>query len=130
MAAARRRSRKKEPFEIDLTRLDEASDTELVLIARHIGYPNASRQMVREDLIDMILGEEFDVDDPLEEIRRRTYAFVTARRRSLDPQAMKCDFYCPGCPHNKVIECYTDNHGYVDAHAESELIKKQQRREG
>ena len=106
MAAARRR-KKKEPFDLDLTRLEEASDTELVQIANYLGYDNASRQLHRDDLIDLILGEEINVEDPLQKIRDRTYAYVTAHRRSISASAMNCDFYCPACPHNKVVECYT-----------------------
>lgn len=116
---ASRRGRQKEP-EVDLERLEEASNTELVQICRQVGELHVGRHVLREDLIALILGEAVFYEDVLADWRKRTFAFVTKHRRSINVGQMDCDFYCPSCPHNKVIECWADNHEQVAQHAEAE----------
>jgi len=99
---------------VDVTRLHEASHTELVQLAHKAGYPDVSRQVLEEDIIALLLGEAAHVEDPLQEVRERTYDFVQGNRRIMASQ-LSCDLYCPGCPHHKVVECYTTNRDYVDS---------------
>jgi hypothetical protein len=84
------------------------SVSELVEVARLAGYEHASRQLLPEDLIALILGELDDPEDPLASIRAKIFDFVDGNQRILRSQ-MRCDLYCPACPHNMVVECYTDN---------------------
>ena len=107
-----KRRKQKEP-DIDLTKLDEMSDSELVAAALLVGHEHASRAIVREDLIALILGEVDEIEDVLQPIREKTYNFVKGNR-SVMKSLVDCDMYCPACPHHKVVDCYTDNHDIVD----------------
>ena len=99
--------------QIDLTELAEMNDSELVEVARLVGYPAASRMIPRDDLISLILGEIDEVADPIAGVRQRMYAFVQGNKTMITGK-FDCDFYCPGCPHPKVVECYSDNHDLAD----------------
>ena len=99
-------------FQLDLSRLEDMSDTELVSACRASGHIHASRAMHRDDLEALLIGEPIEVDDPLAEIRETTYAFVQGNS-SILKSVMKCDLYCPACPHDKVIECWATNHDIV-----------------
>jgi hypothetical protein len=102
---------RKEP-EVDPTRLEECSDTELVHLCRMIGYRTASRAMHRDDLIALARMEILPTPDPLEIIRRKTYKKVQGR--ALLRTVMNCDLECLACPHDQVVQCYAINHGTVD----------------
>ena len=110
-----RRRRKKDPndFELDPTRLGEMSESELVHIARKMGHPEASRQLLREDLEGIILGEITEVEDPLADIRERMFAYVEGNRR-LMRSLLDCTLHCPTCPHNTVVACYTTNSDKIE----------------
>jgi hypothetical protein len=111
-----RRTRRKKKVKgptVDLELLPYMSESELVEIARLAGYSNASRQLLPEDLIALILGElPEEPADSLEQIRERIFDFVDGNQRILRSQ-MTCDLYCPTCPHNKVVECYVVNRDKV-----------------
>jgi hypothetical protein len=114
--AVKRRSgrRRKREQKIDLTRLHECSDTELVQIARAIGFNGAGRHLLREDLTALILGElDGDPEDAIADIRERIYNYVRGNRRIMISQ-LSCDLHCPACPHIKILECYSENHDKVD----------------
>jgi hypothetical protein len=111
----RRRPTKKTPtaHPVDLTLLEEMSESELVAVARLVGYPTASRRLLPEDLISLILGEvDEPPEDPLVDIREKIFDFVDGNQRILRSQ-MSCDLHCPTCPHHKVVECYTVNQDKV-----------------
>lgn len=115
--APKKRTRaKKNPepadFQLDLNKLEDMSDTELVSACRASGHTHASRAMHRDDIEALLIGEPIEVEDPLAEIRETTYAFVQGNS-SILKSVMKCDLYCPACPHNKVIECWATNHDIV-----------------
>lgn len=102
--------------ELDLSRLDEMSDTELVQVARLLGFENASRAYHRDDLVAMVLGEVVtpeEVEDPLQEIREKIHNYVRGNRRIMVSMLM-CDLHCPPCPHDKVVECYATNMDIID----------------
>lgn len=109
-------ARKKNDQPVDWERLDELSLSELVELARRAGIVHASRQLPERELIDLLLGAQDLVEDPLAEIRAKTYRFLQDSRRSILASAMDCDLFCPGCPHDKVVECYTDNLQRVNDH--------------
>lgn len=103
------------PQTIDETQLTKMSHSELVQAAVLFGFPHASRQVSRDDLIDIILGvTQHEPVDPLAEIRSKTYAFVQGNRRLMISK-MRCSLHCPTCPHHLVMGCYTANHDIVDA---------------
>lgn len=106
--------KKAEPFTLDVTKLDAMSHTELVQVCRTLGFEHASRQLLREDLVGLILGEvEGEVIDPLSGVREKTHAFIEGNR-SLMASLMRCDLNCPTCPHDIVVECYAVNHQKVE----------------
>jgi hypothetical protein len=98
---------------VDITKLQQLNETELVTIAREAGYESASRQLLREDLIDLILGERDVPSDPLEGPRRKIYSYVKGNERIM-PSQMPCDLHCPTCPHHQVVECFTVNRDMVE----------------
>tara|TARA_B100000131_G_scaffold304437_1_gene329452 strand:+ start:1785 stop:2279 length:495 start_codon:yes stop_codon:yes gene_type:complete len=102
-----------EDFELDLGKLPMMSTTEIVQACILHGHVNASRAMLREDLIDLLMGEPIDVEDPVEDIRNKTYSFVQENELMLRSQ-MQCDLHCPSCPNNTVVQCWTANHDLVD----------------
>ena len=103
---------KADDFHLDLSKLEDMSNTELVSSCRASGHIHASRAMHRNDLEALLIGEPIEVEDPLVEIRETTYAFVQGNS-SILKSVMKCDLHCPTCPHNKVIECWATNHDIV-----------------
>lgn len=116
MPSRRKKPRKhrktKDERDVDVTRLHELSETELVLIAQRAGYETASRQTPRDELIDLILGSTEPPEDALGPIREKIHRFV----QSIDIMAstMPCDLDCPNCTHHWVVECYTDNRDLVE----------------
>lgn len=99
---------------IDPTQLDQCSDSELVEVARRMGYPNASRAQHRDDLLLLLIGEaDPPARDELEEVRAKTYSKV--RGQALLLTTLNCDANCPLCPHDKVVACYAENRDVVDA---------------
>ncbi len=107
------RRRKKNEYDIDVTRLDGLSESELVVIAQMAGYHKASRHLHRDDLINLILGEADDCLDVLAPAREMIYAYVKANERIMRSQ-MPCDLHCPTCPHHQVVECFTANRDLVE----------------
>lgn len=113
------KERPMQTYEVDPTLIGYMSHSEIVQVCRDAGYPNASKQIPQEDLVSLLFGESDCVpEDPLEEVRRRTYNFVNGNKRMLI-STMRCDLNCPACPHNRVVECYTENHDIVDNHKET-----------
>lgn len=112
MRKPRKRRKTKDEREIDVTRLAEVSDTELVLIAQRMGYETVSRQMPSEDIIDIILGAINSPEDVLTPVRETIYAFVKAN--AIMVSTMPCDLNCPACPHHMVVECYSTNRDLVE----------------
>tara|TARA_Y100000034_G_C6865901_1_gene394636 strand:- start:831 stop:1178 length:348 start_codon:yes stop_codon:yes gene_type:complete len=99
--------KKKTKWEFDPMRLDEASHTELVQIARTLGFTHATLQVPREDLINIILGDEYELEDPLVEIRSLTLDYI--RGNSLMLSALRCSTECMTCPHERVVNCFASN---------------------
>ena len=112
----RRRKPKKGEHQIDPTRLDECSDSELVAIAQYMGFENVSRALMRDDIIDLILGKEGEEAgmDLLGDIRKKIYAYVQGNRSMMPVDQMRCDLHCPTCPHQMVVDCYTVNQDLVE----------------
>lgn len=108
-----RRRKRKTDHVIDVTRLCDLSETELVAVAHLAGYKTASRQMLRDDLIALILGEADEPMDCLSGPRELTYAYVKANE-AIMASMMPCDLHCPTCPHHQVVECYTTNRDLVE----------------
>jgi hypothetical protein len=109
-----RRPRKlKGHIPVDVTQLRGLCETELVAIARLVGYKHASRQMLPEDVITLILGEADEPLDSLSEPRGRIYTYVKANE-SIMASLMPCDLHCPTCPHHQVVECFTVNRDLVE----------------
>lgn len=106
----RRKARDEE--EVDVTRLSELSHTELVLISQRAGYRDASRQLPREDLIDLILGALDAPEDVLAPYRKAIHTFVT--QNEIMVSGMPCDLDCPNCTHHWVVECFADNRDLVE----------------
>jgi hypothetical protein len=111
--AAPKRKKKKKELELDFSSIEFMSRTELVQVCHWLGHEDASLLLPREDLESLIVGEEVDVFDPLEEIREKTYLFVSKNER-LMRSMMACDLDCSVCPHHQVVECYTINHEKVE----------------
>ena len=110
------RKRQKKPkrnIPIDPSKLGDLCETEPVTIAKLVGYKNASRQLLREDLISLILGEMDAPVDCLQEPRTLIYAYVKANK-SIMASLMRCDLHCPACPHHTVMECFTVNRDLVE----------------
>jgi len=112
LAESPTKGRKKSP-DLDFTLLGGMSDSELVQIARNMGIPGASRRQLTEDLISLILGESSEPEDPLAEIRARTYNFVHSNPR-ISKAEMLCDSQCLQCFHHTVVACYAVNEDLVD----------------
>ena len=108
-----RRRKVKGDCEVDPTRLKELCETELVTIAHMVGYRHASRQMLPEDLIALILGQYDEPEDPLEVQRELLNAHVRGNARIMASQ-MPCDLRCPTCPHHQLVECFFDNQNLVE----------------
>ena len=107
------------PPPLDETRLWEMSHSEVVQVAQMVGFEHASRAISKDELIGLILGDlQGVVDDPLDVVRSRTFAFVRGNRR-LMVSKMRCSLHCPTCPHHRVVECYSANHDIVDAQPHS-----------
>ena len=106
-----RRKRTKEP-PIDMTRLGELCESELVLIAHSAGHDTASRQLLREDLIALISGELDKPSDALEQQRQLLHAFV--KRHPVMVSQMPCGLDCPRCDHHTVVECFVSNRDLVE----------------
>jgi hypothetical protein len=107
-----KKSRKTKQAVFDLGRIDDMSHTELVQACRDLGHAEASRQLLREDLIEILVGGEMAVEDPLESVRREIHSFVQGNKTLLEAP-LKCDRNCPVCPHDMVVECYTDNNDKI-----------------
>jgi hypothetical protein len=106
-----RRKRTKEA-PIDTTRLGELCESELVLIAHSAGHAAASRQLLREDLISLILGELNDPVDALETPRRLLHEFV--KKHPVMVSQMPCGLDCPHCDHHTVVECFVSNRDLIE----------------
>ncbi len=74
------RKKKKDKSTFDPMRMDEATHSELVQLARRIGHAHSSAQIPREDLEDLILGEEIPAEDPLDYIREKIFEFIKETR--------------------------------------------------
>jgi hypothetical protein len=98
---------------IDTSNLEGLCETELVAIAKFAGYRTASRQMLPEDLISLILGEADEPIDCLAEPRGLLHSYVKANT-SIMASMMPCDLHCPTCPHHMVVECFTVNRDLVE----------------
>lgn len=116
-ASTKPKPRKKvgaEVEDIDISKIEEMSESELVELAHAVGYETATRQLLREELIDLILGGRQTIpEDPVQSIRERTWAYVEKNTRIMRSQ-MPCDLDCLNCPSRTVLVCYTVNHDYVD----------------
>ncbi|MEC8306399.1 MAG: hypothetical protein VXZ72_00870 [Chlamydiota bacterium] len=99
-------------FDLDLGKIPLMSDTELVQICNRIGFTSASKALHRDDLVNLLVGEEVNVDDPLEEQRTKTFDFVSNNKKMLT-SVLTCDMHCPTCPHHQVVECWSDNKDLV-----------------
>jgi hypothetical protein len=108
----RKRRKTKDENEIDVTRLDELSETELVAIAHQMGFETVSRQIPAEDIIDIILGGVDSPQDPLLPVREGIHDFV--QKNEIMVASLPCDLDCPNCTHHWVVECFTDNRDLVD----------------
>jgi hypothetical protein len=107
----RAKKSKKSPYALDLSRLDECSTTELVQIARRIGYEHVSPQMERSDLIDLIWGDDIPVDDPLS--RQRQWLLDYIQGNAVMLSGLTCSMECLSCPHDRVVACYAANFDLV-----------------
>lgn len=108
----------KKPAEtaIDFSRLHDMSESELVEIANLMGL-QASRQLTREDLIDIILcSRDTPHIDPVESMREKIHRYVSGNKIMV--ASMPCDLDCPNCPKRAVTACYTVNHDLFDGSAE------------
>lgn len=111
------RTKKKEKGtegDIDISKIELMSESELVEVADIAGIPNTSRALGREKLIELILGmtDSQDIQDPVESVRARIWHYVQGNR-SLMVSNVSCDLHCPTCPRRRVVECFTDNHDLV-----------------
>jgi hypothetical protein len=109
---ARKRKKKADEICLDFTLVNDMSTTEIAQLCQMQGHASASRQLPREDLIALLLGEPIETPDPLEVVRERTYEFTHGNTQIM-PSASTCGFECFQCPHNRVVECYTANHRKV-----------------
>lgn len=113
--AGAKKKKKISGTDVDISKVDEMSESELVEYARLVGFEEASRQLPREELIDLILGTRETVpEDPVQAIRERTFRYVQANK-SLMASQMPCDLHCPTCPQRIVVACYADNSDLVDS---------------
>lgn len=93
---------------LDFSQVNEMSESELVEIAHLMGL-QASRQLPREDLIDIILcARDTPHIDPVESMREKIHRYVSGNRIMV--ASMPCDLDCPSCPKRAVTACYTVNH--------------------
>jgi len=99
--------KKKTGWDFDPQRLDEVSLSELVQIARYMGHTHATHQVPREELENLLLGEDFEVEDPLEIIREKTHEYIKGNAVLLS--TLRCSSHCPTCPHERVVHCFAMN---------------------
>lgn len=107
----RKKKKKTAQFRVDLSRIDECNLTELIQTAQRMGHAHVGRHMDREDIEDLLFGEELPVTDPLEGARDRLFQYVTGN--SIMLSAHSCSLHCPTCPKNRVVDCLTRNHDLV-----------------
>ena len=113
--------KRKKNDNVDFTLLDGMSESELVAIALDRGIHGASRRMLPEDLIAVIMGSlEDSPEDPLGGVRARTYAYVHGNPR-LSKAEMLCDAECLRCPQHIVMACYAVNEDLVDQSTYKEM---------
>lgn len=108
---ARKRKKRKDVWDLDLTRLDECNLTELIQAARRAGYPHVSEQMPREDIELLLLGDEVHQEDPLHQIRQDLHDYLVGNSVMLS--GLDCSTRCLVCPHARVVDCYSRNHDLV-----------------
>lgn len=98
---------------VDLSKINDMSESELVEIAHLMGIAAASRQLPREELVDLILGmRETPLEDPIAGIRERTHRYVQTNRVMVSQ--LPCDLDCPKCPVREVVACYAVNNDLFD----------------
>lgn len=102
------RKKKAPSWTFDPLRLDECNLTELVQIARKMGFEHASIQIPRPDLEDLLLGAVSEIEDPLSDMREWTFGFLTSNTAIMHSQ-LSCSTHCPTCPHDRVVDCYATN---------------------
>lgn len=110
----KRKPRRTKYPSIDVSTLHELSESELVEIARLTGHEAASRQLPREEIIDLILGARDEPEDPIETIRMRIYDWTRRFRRTLNISQFRCDLDCPNCPDGITTACYAENHTRIE----------------
>jgi hypothetical protein len=115
-----RKRKKADVWDLDLTRLDECSLTELIQVARRAGYPHVSEQMPREDVEDLLLGDEVHQEDPLRQIRQYLHEYLTGNSVMLS--GLDCSTQCKVCPHGRVVDCYARNHDLVTPPEDNPLL--------
>lgn len=101
------------PIEVDFGKVYEMSDSELVIICKDMGNKGASRQMLREDLLAYVLGDSIQMDDPLSDIREKTFAYIRGNA-TMVKSVQKCSLDCPTCPSNTVVECWSVNSDLIE----------------
>lgn len=100
--------------DVDISKIELMSESELVEIADAVGIPKASRALGRDRLMELILGmsDSADIQDPVESVRAQIWRYVQGNK-SLMISNVSCDLHCPTCPRRRVVECFTDNHDLV-----------------
>jgi len=107
-------TKRRKPGDVDFTLLNGMSDSELVALAWEMQIEGASRMLLPEDLIDIILGNVASLpEDLLKGPRQNTYTFVHGNPR-LSKAEMLCDSECYVCPHHTMLACYAINEDLVD----------------
>ena len=114
------RRKKKDVWDLDLTRLAECNQTELIQAARRAGYPHVSRQMDASDIEALLLGDEIAVEDPLAQVRQYLHDYLTGNSVMLS--GLNCSTECLKCPHDRVVDCYARNHDLVTPPEENPLL--------
>ena len=115
-----KRKKKRQVWDLDVTKLHECNLTELVQAARRVGYPEVSRQMPRDDIEGLILGEDVHLEDPLVEVRERIHDYLHGNSVMLS--GLQCSTDCMRCPHDRVVDCYSRNHDQVTPPEDDPLL--------
>lgn len=110
-----KKPKKKQEDAIDLSRLGEMSESELVAVAHMAGYQNASRRLVAEDLAGLILGEIDPPEDPVQGLRQKLESYFQANRTMIRSSAIDQGIDFSTMSHARVIEYYVVNQDIVGA---------------
>jgi hypothetical protein len=91
-----------------MNELFELNKTELIQMCRRAGMGDVSRELSREEIIDLLVEGDEEGDDELSPWRRAMEAHIRANKKRLLSQLPGCNGKCTtfGCPDLIVTRCW------------------------